>query len=200
MKTFITQSYSTPHKYKEAWATLIQQHLDAGYIHPSNSTHASSAFIVPKVDLAVLLCWVNDYCVLNVNTVTDSHPLPKVDDILADCGKGKIWSVINMTNSFFQTRVHPDNIHLIAVTTPFGLYEWLAMPIELHNSPAIHQYWMTVALCKHLGKICHIYLDDIIIWSDTVTKHIKHIDAVVKSLQKAHLYCNRNKSNFFKLK
>ena|ERR1700677_3943781 len=32
-KTFATQSYSTPHEYKEAWAELIKQHLDASHIH-----------------------------------------------------------------------------------------------------------------------------------------------------------------------
>jgi Reverse transcriptase (RNA-dependent DNA polymerase) len=99
-----------------------------------------------------------------------------------------------MTNSFFQTRVHPDDVHLTAVTAPFGLYEWLAMPI---NSPAIHQHRMTAALCQHIGKICHIYLDDIIIWSDTIIDHIKHIDAVMKSLQVAQLYCNPDKCKFF---
>jgi Reverse transcriptase (RNA-dependent DNA polymerase) len=84
-----------------------------------------------------------------------------------------------MTNSFFQTRVHPDDIHLTAVTTPFRLYEWLAMPMGLRNSPAIHQRRMTAALREHLGRICHIYLDDIVIWSNTVAEHIKHIDAVM---------------------
>jgi hypothetical protein len=44
-----------------------------------------------------------------------------------------------MTNSFFQTRVHPDDVHLTVVTMLFGLYEWLAMPMGLHNSPAIHR-------------------------------------------------------------
>ena len=176
---------------------LIQQHLDAGRICPSNSAHTSPAFIVPKADAAVLPRWVNDYRALNTNTVMDSHPLPRVDDILADCAKGKIWSVIDMTNSFFQTRVHPDDIHLTAVTTPFGLYEWLAMPMGLRNSPAIHQRRMTAALRERLGKICHIYLDDIIIWSDTIADHIKHIDAVMKSLQKARLYCNPDKCKFF---
>jgi len=53
-KTFTTCSYSTPQKYKEAWATLIKQHLDAGCIHPSNSAHASPAFLVPKSDTVVL--------------------------------------------------------------------------------------------------------------------------------------------------
>jgi hypothetical protein len=196
-KTFTTRSYSTPRKYKEAWATLIKQHLDAGRIRPSNSAHASPAFIVPKADTTVLPRWVNDYRALNANTVTDSHPLPRVDDILADCAKGKIWSVIDMTNSFFQTRVHPDDVHLTAVTTPFGLYEWLAMPMGLRNSPAIHQRRMTAALREHLGKICHIYLDDIIIWSNTIAEHVRHIDQIMDSLRKARLYCNPNKCKFF---
>jgi hypothetical protein len=39
----------------------------------------------------------------------DSHPLLQADDILADCVKGKIWSKIDMTNSFFQTQMHPDD-------------------------------------------------------------------------------------------
>jgi hypothetical protein len=111
-KTITSRSYATPRKYKEAWSTLIRQHLDAGRIRPSNSAHASPAFLVPKSDPTVLPRWVNDYRQLNSNTVTDSHPLPRVDDILADCAKGKIWSVIDMTNSFFQTRVHPDDVHL----------------------------------------------------------------------------------------
>jgi hypothetical protein len=130
-KTIATRLYSTPRKYREAWQTLIQQHLDAGHIHPSNSSQASLAFIVPKSDPSVLPCWVNDYHALNANTVPDAHPLPWVDDILADCAKGKIWSKLDMTNSFFQTRVHPDDIHLTAVSTPWGLYEWLAMPMGL---------------------------------------------------------------------
>jgi hypothetical protein len=151
-KTIATRSYSTPRKYKEVWSTLIQQHLDAGRIRPSNSAHASPAFLVPKSDPTALPHWVNDYRALNSNTVTDSHSPPCVDDILADCAKGKIWSVIDMTNSFFQTRVHPDDVHLTAVTTPLGLYEWLVMPMGLRNSPAIHQRRMMAALHEYTGK------------------------------------------------
>jgi hypothetical protein len=88
------------------------------------------AFLVPKSDH---IHWVNDYQILNLNTILDADPLPHVDDILADCAKGKIWSKMDMTNSFFQTCVHPNNVHLTAVTTPFGLYEWLAIPMPYTN-------------------------------------------------------------------
>ena len=127
------RTYSTPCKYHKAWAILIKQYLNAGRIRPSNSDHASPAFLVPKSDTVVLPWWVNDYCVLNVNTVLDAHPLPRVDDILADCTKGKVWSKLDMTNSFFQMWVHPNDIHLTTVVVS------LAHPSGVWGPGSVHQ-------------------------------------------------------------
>ena len=63
------------------------------------------------------------------------------------------------------------HISLTAITTPFGLYEWLVMPMDIKNTPAIHQQRVTVALHDHIRKICHIYLDDIIIWSNNLEEY-----------------------------
>jgi hypothetical protein len=146
------RTYPCPRKYRDSWQTLIKQHLDAGRIRPSSSPHASPAFIVPKSDPNALPRWVNDYRQLNANTIVDSHPLPRADDILNDCAKGKFFSTIDMTNSFFQTRMHPDHVHLTAISTPFGLYEWLVMPMGLRNAPSIHQRRVTNALRGLLGR------------------------------------------------
>jgi hypothetical protein len=196
-KSIVTRSYACPRKYREAWGTLLQQHLDAGRIRPSLSTHTSLAFIIPKADTTVLLRWVNDFRQLNANTIHDRHPLPRIDDILADCGKGKIWSIIDMTNSFFQKWVHLDNVHKMAVTTPFGLYEWLVMPMGLKNAPAVHQRRLMTALQDHIGHFCHVYLDDIIIYSNNLAEHAKHIDLVLERLRSNKLYCNEKKLRFF---
>jgi len=123
-----SRSYSTPRKYREAWKTLIDQHVKAGHLRPSNSAHASPAFLVPKSDPNDLPRWVNDYQVLNTNTVLDAFPLPRVDDILADCAQAVVWTAMDMTNSFFQTLMKPEDVWKTAVTTPFGLYEWIVMP------------------------------------------------------------------------
>lgn len=48
-----------------------------------------------------------------------------------------------MTNSFFQTPMHIDDI---LVMTPFGLYEWMVMLMGLKNAPPIHQRCVTAAL------------------------------------------------------
>src|SRR5271154_3309524 len=90
---------------------------------PSSSAHACPAFIVPKSYPNAFPCWVNDYRQLNANTIVDSHPLPRVDDILNDCAKGRFFGTMDMTNSYFQTRVYPDSVHLMAVSTHFWLYE-----------------------------------------------------------------------------
>ena len=139
-------------------------------------------YIAGIPDLTVDPQWVNDYWALNSNTVRDNFPLPCIDDILADCRKGKIFGKMDMTNSFFQIQVHPDNIHLTAVRMPWGLYEWTIMPQGGCNAPATHQCQMTDALQELIGKICHVYLDDIIIWSQTVEEHEQNCATVLEAL------------------
>ena len=108
--------------------------------------------------------------------------MPCVNNILADCARGKIWATIDMTDSFFQTQIHPDDIHKTAVSTPFGNYEWCVMPMGLRNSPAIHQRYVTSVLRPFIGKICHIYLNDIVIWSDTIEEHIENVKTILNAL------------------
>ena len=61
LKPMVAHAYSCPKKYQEGWKTLIEQHLAAGCIQPSNLDYILPAFIVPKVDLNILPWWVNDY-------------------------------------------------------------------------------------------------------------------------------------------
>ena len=183
---------------KDTWYVLLQQHLDAGQIWPSYAAVGSAAFIVSKSNPTVLPRWVNNYCQLNANMVTDSFPIPCIDNILADCTKGKFWATIDMTNSFFQTHMHPDDIHLTAVNTPWGLYEWLIMPMGIQNAPAIHQQWVTAALCPFIGKkFCHVYLDDIIIWSETLDEHFQNVRKILQALEDTKPYCNPKKTKLF---
>ena len=196
-QTIAKRQYDVPRQFRDSFAVLIQQRLDSGFIRPSSSAFASPSFIIPKADKSALPRWVCDYRQLNENTIPDNFSLPRVDDILADCAKGKIWATIDMTDSFFQTRMHPDDIHKTAVTTPFGNYEWCVMPMGFRNSPAIQQRRVTNALRQYIGKICHVYLDDIIVWSDSLDEHIKNVRTIMDALRKAKLYVNPKKTHLF---
>ena len=67
-------------------------------------------------------------------------------------------------------------------------------PLELTGS--------TSALCLFhtevsYRNICHIYLDDIVIWSDSLEEHKKNVTLVLEALCTAHLYCSVKKSTLF---
>lgn len=196
-KVVSRREYSCPKKLRDVFKVLLDGHLAAGRIRPSDSEYASPAFLIPKADPTALPRWVNDYRALNENTIADRFPLPRIDDILADCGRGQFWGKLDMTNAFFQTKVHPDDIKYTAVRTPFGLYEWVVMPQGCRNAPSTHQRRMVAALRHLIGKICHVYLDDIIIWSSTLAEHIRNVRAVLDALREASLYCSLKKTSLF---
>jgi hypothetical protein len=140
---------------------------------------------------------VNDYRQLNTNTITDSFPIPRVNEILSDIAQGTYFATIDMTNSFFQTRMHDDDVGLTAVNTPWGLYEWVVMPMGIKNAPAIHQRRVSIALRPWIGKICHAYIDDIAIWSRTLEEHERNVQTILEALASNSLYCNPKKTKLF---
>lgn len=200
-KEIVTRSYSCPRKYRDKWKNMLDRHIAAGRLRPSSSPFASPAFLVPKskTDLDAEPRWVNDYRQLNSNTIRDRTPLPKVEEILADCGQGKYFSLIDMTSAFFQTPIHPDDIPLTAISTPFGLFEWTVMPQGGCNGPATHQRRMYQALKHLIGKCCHVYIDDIIVYSRTLREHIKHLRLVLDALLKMVMFPRENSLVPFKV-
>ena len=101
-KVILWWSYTFPCQFKEAFATLIEQQFDSGFIQWSMSEHLSPSFIIPKADPKAVPRWVCDYQQLNNNMVPDNYPLPKIEEILSDCAKGKIWAKLDMTDIFFK--------------------------------------------------------------------------------------------------
>lgn len=120
--------------------------MAAGCLVPSSSKHASPAFLITKKDPSALPRLVCDQRELNLNTEPDKYLLPRIDDILYACAKGKYFAKIDMTNAFFQTKVMPSQRDLTAIRTPLGLYEWTVMPMGCKNAPATHQRRMEIAL------------------------------------------------------
>jgi hypothetical protein len=69
----------------------------------------------------------------------------------------------------------------------------------LRNAPSIHQQRVIAALCPFLGKFCHVYLDDIAVWSNSVDEHTKHLRMILQALWNASLYFNPKKCDFYLL-
>ena len=120
---------------------LIEQHVTTGSLQPLNLVHASLVLLMPQPDPNNLPWWVNDYQVLNANTVLDAFLLPWVDDILADCPQVTIWSVFRYDIGFpdiNEARGHMEDGSDDTI--------WIVMPMGLWIVPPIHQCHVTAAL------------------------------------------------------
>ena len=135
---------------------LISQHLESGRIRPS-----SSYVFIPKADPTALPRWVNDFQQLNEITIRDNHPLPRWHP-----QRGNFRLVNSRHNKFI---LPADDVQLTAVSNPFGLFEWLVMPLGLRNL----QFTSSV-----LQLSCRTILVEyaistwMISWSDSIKDHI----------------------------
>ena len=64
-----------------------------------------------------------------------------------------------------------------------GFYEYNKMPFGLSNSPATYQRLMEDCLADYNMNICVIYLDDLIIFSNTFEEHLERIDKILTRLK-----------------
>jgi Reverse transcriptase (RNA-dependent DNA polymerase) len=70
------------------------------------------------------------------------------------------------------------------------------MLFRLTNAPASYQSLINNILRKYLDDFMVAYLNNILIYSKTKEEHIKHVIAVLETLEKANVRINSAKSVF----
>ena len=175
----------------------IQQMLDMGVIRESTSPWNSNIVVARKRDNTLRICI--DFRKLNNQTVKFTYQIPKIDDNLEMLGKHRLWSSIDMTSSYWQVEVEEEHKKYTAFSVPgVGKYECHKMPFGLCNAPSTFQSFMEKVLKDVLGKICMVYLDDIIIFSDTFEEHVERLNIVFGLLEKAGIKLKPAKCSLFK--
>ena len=106
--------------------------LYRGIIKPSSSQWASPLHLVARANGG----WraTGDYRRLNAITVPDQYPLPRIEDLLRSLHGSKIFTKLDLNKAYFQVPVAPEDVPKTAMTTPFGLFEFIGMPLGLRNA------------------------------------------------------------------
>ncbi|CAF4107149.1 unnamed protein product [Rotaria magnacalcarata] len=182
-----SRPYPQPDK-EEAMHQLIQEFLKAGLITESNSPYAAPAMLVKKKDNSFR--FVVDYKRLNSITIKDSSPLPNMEDTIQKLGKGfSYFSKLDLRSGFYQIPIKEGDKEKTAFVIPFGLYHFNVLPMGLRNSPPTFQKIMTETL-KSCRQFCLVYLDDIIVFSNSFYGHLDHLRRVFFALQSKNLVLN----------
>ena len=173
----------------------IQDMLERGWIRPSSSPYGAPVLFAKKPDGSLRMCI--DYRALNAQTVRNRYPLPRVDELIDSMHGSAFFSHLDLWSGYHQVRIQDDDIYKTAFRTSFGHYEFAVMPFGLTNAPPTFMAMMNTVLAQHIaaGYIV-VYLDDVVIHSKTYEDHLRHIDAVLASLQEHSLHIKLSKCSF----
>ena len=171
--------------------------LDAGVIWPSNSPWCNAVVLVRKKDGLLHFCI--DFRKLNSLTVKDSHPLPCICETLESLAGAAHFSTFDMNSGFWQVPVDKESKQYTAFTLgSMGLYECESMPFGLCNAPPTFQRLMQNCLGELNLTYCLIYLDDVIVFSDTPEEHLRRMHVVFDRLHEHGLKLKPSKCEVFK--
>ena len=185
-----------PQMYDEV-KTHLQEMLDLGAIRPSNSPWASAIVLVRKKDGRLRFCI--DLRKLNNRMVKDAYSLPRIESILDSLGGAQIFSTLDLKAGYWQVEMVEECKAYTAFTCgPLGFYECDTMPFGATNAPATFQRLKHDCLGELNMNWCIVYLDDIIIFSDTKEEHLKRLEAVFQKLCAAGLKLKPSKCFFFR--
>ncbi|MBW0498254.1 hypothetical protein O181_037969 [Austropuccinia psidii MF-1] len=152
----------------------------------------------------VLITWhdgknrlCGDFRALNNYTNADRYPIPRIPHALEKLAKAKYITNLDCMRGFHQNGVKPNSIKLIRIIYHMGIYEYTRMLFGIKNAPAHLQRMMdTIFQEEVLDGWMLVYIDDIIIYSETWEDHLQYIDRVLSRFPPISLKISLEECNF----
>lgn len=133
--TNLTVSLFTAHAYQGK--KELREMLEAGIIEYPCSEWSSPMVVVRIKDGSLRICV--DYRHLNSITRVDSYPMPRINELIERLGKADFITTINLTKGNWQVPVAAEDRPKTVFATPFGLWQFIIMPLGLQGAPSTFQ-------------------------------------------------------------
>ena len=186
-----TTYYPLSPKGTQVLKEQLQVLLKNSWVRRSASAFGAPVLLVPKADGSFRLCV--DYRALNRITEKCSYPLPRIDELLEKLGKAKVLSTLDLSRGYHQITVADEDIPKTAFRTRYGLFEWTVMPFGLSGAPSTFMRLMDQVFGDLLDDFVVVYLDDILVFSESEEEHEKHLQVVLERLRQFKLFAEPKK-------
>ena|SRR5258708_2840274 len=126
----------------------------------------------------------------------DHYLLLLILDLMNSLGPAQIYTKINLKNAYHLVCIAEGDKPKTAFCTQYRSYEWQVMPFGLRNALVAFQRFINDILGDLLDICTMGYLDDILIYSESLDAHKDHVREVLHQLRKVGLYMNPKKCKF----
>ncbi|MBW0481839.1 hypothetical protein O181_021554 [Austropuccinia psidii MF-1] len=159
---------------------------------------------IVEITTPVLITWnygksrlCGDFRALNNYKKADRYPIPRIPHSLDKLEKAKYMTKMDCMKGFHQNGLKPNSMKLLRVGFHMGIYEYTRMPFGIKNAPAHFQRIMdTIFQEEILEGWMVVYIDDIIIYSETWEDHVKYIHGILSKCTPINMKISLRKCNF----
>ena len=157
---------------KDVLKNIVMEMLEAGTIKPSTNPFTSLVILVKKKKNST-------YRALNKLTIKDKYPITMVEGLLEELMGTVVFSKIDLESRYHQIWMALGEKIKIAFRKHGGHYEFLVMSFGLTNTLATFQSLINEVFREHFRKFILVFFDDILVYSQTLTNHYKHLRTVL---------------------
>ena len=172
----------------------LKELLDSGMIQPSRAPFGAPVLFQKKHNGSLRMCV--DYRALNKVTIKNNYPIPLAAKLFDRWAKARNFTKLNLRSGYWQVRIAESDEAKTTCVTRYGSYEFLVMPFGLTNAPTTFCNLMNDVLFDYLDAFVVVYLDDIVVYSQTLSEHKMHLKKVFQRLREHKLYVKPEKCDF----
>src|SRR5688572_28759628 len=100
----------------------VRENLEKGFIIPLDAFYSSPVLFIKKLNKG--LRFYIDYRRLNLYTIKDPYPIPRIDNIMRVIKKAKVFSKLDIRQAFHRIRIAYDSADLMTFRTRYNIYKY----------------------------------------------------------------------------
>ena len=174
----------------------LQRVVDFGVeLHPGTLPISMTSHRMAPVELQELRVQYRSYWTRV--TIKNQYLLPRTDDLFDQLRGARVYFEIDLRTGYHQLRVRDTDIPKTAFRTRYGHFEFTVMPFGLTNAPAAFMDLMHRVFQPYLDQFVVVFVDDILIYSQSEWEHEYHLRIILQLLRDHQLYAKFSKCEFW---